>query len=300
MKAIFLFLGITVLSLSCISKKEFTDQGYKLETVTNDIRAKEFQIAKIKKENALLNSQIESEQQKYNTLELSKNTMESSFRDQIEDLKKQRDQQYSQVGNLTDLSKSANDNMNQTVKQLAEKDKYIQYLYNSKDRVDSLNLALALNLKSALRKGIEEDDINVKVDKTVVYIELSDKLLFNYGTHTMTYKADEPLSEIAQILKSSPELDVMVEGYTDNVKYNNSCITDSWDLSAKRSTQLARALQTKYGVNPDKLIAAGRGEYNSLADNATIEGREMNRRTRIVLLPKLDHFYDLIKPISGK
>ena len=220
----------------------------------------------------------------------------SDLREQISDIRTQRDAQLNQVEDLTSLSQSASDNIKETLSQLQKKDKYILLLQAAKTRADSINLALAVNLKSVLQEGIEDDDVEVKVDKTVVYINLSDKMLYQSGSATITSRAKEVLSKIAQIIESRPELEVMVEGYTDNQPINTSCITDNWDLSVKRATSVVRALQEDYKIDPNRLIAAGRGEYNALASNDTPEGRSTNRRTRIIILPKLDQFYDLLNP----
>lgn len=121
-------------------------------------------------------------------------------------------------------------------------------------------------------------------------------MLYTSGSATITSRADEVLGKIAQIVTARPDVEVMVEGYTDNVPISNSCLSDNWDLSVKRATSVVRALQTKHNINPDRLIAAGRGQYNTLASNDTAEGRSTNRRTRIIILPKLDQFYDLLDP----
>ena len=147
-----------------------------------------------------------------------------------------------------------------------------------------------------LRDGIADKDIEVKVDKTVVFVNLSDKMLYESGSANLTSRAQEVLGKIAQIVQSRPELEVMVEGYTDNVPIKNACMDDNWDLSVKRATSVVRSLQTQYKVDPNRLIAAGRGEWNALAANDTDEGRSINRRTRIIILPKLDQFYDLLDP----
>ena len=191
---------------------------------------------------------------------------------------------------------SANDNIKETLSQLQTKDKYIKLLQAAKSKADSINLALAVNLKSVLKDGIEDEDVEVKVDKTVVFINLSDKMLFKSGSYEILPKANEVLGKIAQIVESRPDLEVMVEGYTDNVPIKTNCIVDNWDLSAKRATSVVRALQTTHKINPNRLIAAGRGEYNTLATNDTAEGRAINRRTRIIILPKLNQFYDLLNP----
>ncbi|MEL7162986.1 MAG: OmpA family protein, partial [Bacteroidota bacterium] len=216
--------------------------------------------------------------------------------EQITDLKEQRDRQVEQVGDLTVLSQGANQNINKTLAQLEGKDKYIRLLQAAKSKADSINLALAVNLKNVLRDGIEDDDVNIKVDKTVVYINLSDKMLYQSGSYQITDRANEVLQKIATIAKSRPNLELMVEGYTDSQSINTACIKDNWDLSVLRSTSVVKALQDDHGIDPNRLIAAGRGETNALASNDTPEGRSTNRRTRIILLPKLNQFYDLLNP----
>lgn len=287
-----------MVSQSCVSKKKHEALQNELELATNDFRA-----CLTEKEDCLkslneLRAQLKAETAKYEAFSKSKAEIEATLKNQLEDLKKQREQQYSQVGDLTVLSKTANENMNQTIKQLEQKDKYIRRLMDAKSKADSLNLALAVNLKSVLRDGIDDEDVEIKVDKTVVFINLSDKMLFESGSYRLTSRAGEVLEKISQIIKSKPELELMVEGYTDNVPIRNSCIDDNWDLSVKRSAQVVRKLQKDYNVDPNKLIAAGRGEYNQLADNSTEEGKAANRRTRIILMPKLSQFYDLLKPVN--
>lgn len=220
------------------------------------------------------------------------------LKDQIQDIRNQRDKQVEQVGDLTVLSQSANENIKETLSQLEGKDEYIQLLQNAKSKADSINLALAVNLKSVLAGGIQDNDVEIKVDKTVVFINLSDKMLYQSGSSNLTPRANEVLGKIATIVQSKPDLEVMVEGYTDNDPIRSSCFEDNWDLSVKRATSVVRALQTKYGIDPNRLIAAGRGEWNALASNDTPEGKSANRRTRIIILPKIDQFYDLLNPAN--
>ena len=214
-------------------------------------------------------------------------------------MKSQRDKQFTQVEDLAILTQTANDNIKQTLSQLEKKDKYIHLLQAAKSKSDSLNLALAINLKGVLKEGIEDRDIEIEVDKTVVFINLSDKMLFQSGSSNLTVRAHEVLKKIATIIESRPETEVMVEGYTDNVPIQTPCLMDNWDLSVKRATSVVRVLQKYYNINPDRLIAAGRGEYNTLAGNDTEEGRAINRRTRIIIMPKLDQFYDLLDPATA-
>jgi len=239
-----------------------------------------------------LNNSLRSAQDRVQTRE----EQIADLREQITDVRSQRDAQLQQVEGLTTLSQSATDNIQETLQQLETKDQYIHLLHAAKSRADSVNLALAVNLKSVLTEGLADEDIEVKVDKTVVFINLSDKMLFTSGSADISSRATEVLGKIAAIVESRPDVEVLVEGYTDNVPIVNSCIKDNWDLSVKRATSVVRALQSIHNIDPNRLIAAGRGEYNTLASNDTLEGRSTNRRTRIVLMPKLDQFYDLLNP----
>lgn len=220
----------------------------------------------------------------------------NDLKEQISDIRGQRDKQVEQVGDLTVLSQSASENIKETLSQLENKDKYINLLQAAKTKADSINLALAVNLKTVLKDGIADEDVEIKVDKTVVYINLSDKMLYTSGSATITSRANEVLAKIAAIVQSRPDMEVMVEGYTDNIPISNSCMADNWDLSVKRATSVVRALQKDHNVDPNRLIAAGRGQYNALASNDNLAGRTINRRTRIIILPKLDQFYDLLDP----
>ncbi|MCC7245007.1 MAG: OmpA family protein [Saprospiraceae bacterium] len=296
--SIWMLLALVSLS-SCVTKKKFTALQTQLTQTQTELAAANKDLGKC---GVSLNDYMSRlslcEQDRSNAQNARK-----IYEDQIQFLKTQltdcqslRDKQLSQAADLTQLNKSANDNIKETLSQLERKDKYINLLQNAKTRADSVNLALAVNLTSVLRDGIEDQDVEVKVDKTVVFVNLSDKMLYQSGSSTLTPRAQEVLSKIAQIVSSRPDLEVMVEGYTDNVPIKNNCIDDNWDLSVKRATSVVRALQTQYKVDPNRLIAAGRGQYNTLASNDTEAGRATNRRTRIIILPKLDQFYDLLDP----
>ncbi len=281
-----LFLGVAL--TSCIGKKKYAELQTTLDVANKDV-------GRLTKElNTLMNKQSVCDKEL-----LLRTAQVADLKNQIEDLKAQRQKQYSTVDDLTGLSKSANENIKETLKQLEGKDRYIKYIQAARTRADSINLALAINLKGVLKDGIEDDDVDVRVDKTVVFINLSDKMLYNSGSYEITDRANEVLGKIAAIVKSRPGFEVMVEGYTDNVPINNDCITDNWDLSVKRATAVVRALQGKHGIDPNRLIAAGRGEYNQLASNDSAAGKATNRRTRIIILPKLDQFYDLLNPSNA-
>lgn len=294
---VLLFVGATL--TSCVAKKKYL-------AVKNDLTNQKLELDAARKDLASCDDRVKSMLGQLGTCDKEKELLRADLRnaqgtlklreEQIQDLKSQRDNQVTQVGNLTVLSQSASDNIKETLSQLEKKDKYIYLLQAAKTKADSINLALSVNLKGVLRDGIEDNDVDVKVDKTVVFINLSDKMLFQSGSANLTSKANSVLGNIAKIIESRPDLEVMVEGYTDNVAIKNACIDDNWDLSVKRATSVVRVLQNNFKINPNKLIAAGRGEYNALAGNDTAEGRSTNRRTRIIIMPKLNQFYDLLNP----
>lgn len=287
-KYVYIFL-LSLAITSCVSTKKYTAMQEGLE---RDLAAKG---QELKECNETLNDYIKQLSNSKTTLDLREEQI-TGLREQLADVKSQRDKQLTQVGDLAVLSQSANENIKETLGQLEKKDQYIQFLQAARSKADSINLALAINLKSVLSEGIEDKDVEIKVDKTVVFINLSDKMLYQSGSFKLTTRAHEVLEKIARIIESRPELEVMVEGYTDNVPVKTSCLQDNWDLSVKRATSVVRVLQQDYNVDPNRLIAAGRGEYNALATNETAEGRATNRRTRIIILPKLNQFYDLLDP----
>lgn len=307
--SILIILSLLFVQYSCVSKKQF----YSLQSELDNAKAKvEMSEQKATQSRNLLKENVETlnatkrQTEKVqadlttaqNTIKLREEQL-SDLRNQLGDCQEYRNKQLTAVGDLTVLSKAANDNIKETLNQMQDKDKYIRYLLVTKTKTDSLNLALAMNLKSVLKKGIDDEDIEVKVDKTVVFVNLSDKMLYQSGSARLTPRANEVLGKIAQIINSRPDLEVMVEGYTDNVPISSECIQDNWDLSVKRATSVVRILQESYNIDPNRLIAAGRGEFNMLATNATPEGRSMNRRTRIIILPKLNQFYDLLNPANA-
>ena len=295
-----IFIGCIAITMSsCVSKKVFLtlqEERDKLQKDLGDcgvdLNRYMNQLSACQQEKDRISSQLNGAQ---DNLQLREEQI-SDLREQITDIRTQRDAQLDQVEDLTKLSQSATQNIQETLSQLEGKDQYIQLLMSAKSRTDSINLALAVNLKSVLSDGLADEDVEVKVDKTVVFINLSDKMLYKSGSAEISDRANEVLGKIAQIIESRPDVEVMVEGYTDNVPIQNDCIKDNWDLSVHRSTSVVRALQKNHNIDPNRLIAAGRGEYNSLASNDTAEGRSTNRRTRIIILPKLDQFYDLLNP----
>ncbi|MEO0788674.1 MAG: OmpA family protein [Bacteroidota bacterium] len=292
-----LFIGLSL--SSCISKKQYEALQNELSSAEaalansgDDLTNCMSSLAATERENDRLKGSLQGAQDNVRLRE----EQISDLREQIADMRATRDAQLSQVEDLTQLSQSAQQNIEQTLGQLEQRDDYIRYLMSAKDRADSINLALGVNLTRVLSDGIADEDIEVKVDKTVVFINLSDNVLYESGKSTLSPRANEVLGKIATIIQSRPNLEVMVEGYTDNVPINNTCVEDNWALSVRRATSVVRSFQNDHDVDPNRLIAAGRGEYNALASNETEEGRATNRRTRIILLPKLNEFYDLLDP----
>lgn len=291
---VFVFLlGISF--TSCVSKKKFGSLQSELDAANMDLGnvGEDLNKALVKLEECEDEKTLLKVDQKVQKL---REEQIVDLKGQITDLKLQRDQSIIQVGDLTVLSQSANDNISETLRQLEGKDQYIRLVQEARTKADSINLALAVNLKGVLSEGIADNDIDVRVDKTVVFVNLSDKMLYQSGSSKLTEKANDVLGKVAQIIKSRPGFDVMVEGYTDSRSISNSCLKDNWDLSVQRATSVVRLLQNTHEIDPNRLIAAGRGEHNPLADNSTKEGRAINRRTRIIILPKLDQFYDLLNP----
>jgi len=295
-KLIILSLALMVSLTSCVSQKKYDELQASVEQREAKLRD---DLSKRDQELNRYAERLADCERRETQLEGKVQNAETQVRireEQLVDLKQQRDKSVEQVGDLTVLSQGANANIGNTLKQLEGKDKYIRLLQNAKSKADSINLALAVNLKQVLRDGIDDQDVDIKVDKTVVYINLSDKMLYKSGSYQITDRAGEVLAKIAAIAESRPNLELMVEGYTDNVSINTNCIKDNWDLSVLRSTSVVKALQNNYGIDPNRLVAAGRGQYNALTSNDTSEGRSTNRRTRIILLPKLNEFYDLLDP----
>jgi chemotaxis protein MotB len=193
------------------------------------------------------------------------------------------------------ITGSQAESIKKSLEAIGSKDAYIQDLQSAMSRKDSLNLALVMNLKSAL-SDINDSDVEIKVDKSAVYISISDKLLFKSGSYDVSDKAMVVLGKVAQVLKAQPNIEFLVEGHTDSVPIKSGAIKDNWDLSVLRATSVVRILQNNFGLEPQRMTAGGRSQYVPLSDNTTSEGRAVNRRTRIVILPQLDQFFKLLEP----
>lgn len=212
---------------------------------------------------------------------------------QVDYLKKNNQDLINNMGNMTTLTAKGAENIEKALESMKEKDLKINRLQDALTKKDSVTLALVSSIKSAV--GLNDPDIQVNVEKGVVFISISDKLLFRSGSYMVSDRAKEILGKVAKVINSKPDFECMVEGHTDNVPYkSNGVLLDNWDLSVKRSTSIIRVLQ-ELNVPSKQLIAAGRSEFVPLVENNSAENRAINRRTRIVIMPKIDQFYDMIE-----
>ncbi|WP_318640545.1 OmpA/MotB family protein [Flavobacterium ardleyense] len=213
---------------------------------------------------------------------------------QIDFLKRNNTDLINNMGNMTTLSTKGAQNIEKALESMKEKDLKISRMQDALTKKDSVTLALVSSLKSSV--GINDPDIQINVEKGVVFISISDKLLFKSGSSVVTDRAKEILGKVAKVVKDKPTFECMVEGHTDNVPFiSNGVLLDNWDLSVKRATSIVRVLTNDHNVNPKQLIAAGRGEFIPLVENNSAENRAVNRRTRIVVMPKIDEFYNMIE-----
>lgn len=275
MKKVLLFgFSIMFILSSCVSQKQYSELEAK-QKETQDL----LNSATVKLNSCLSDA-------------AAANALSNALKDQLADLRKTNDNLIQSNKDLTMLSSKGAGNVEKTLESLKEKDLKISRLQDAVTKKDSVMLALVTSLKKEV--GINDPDIEVNVEKGVVFISIADKLLFKSGSYNVTSRAKEVLAKVAKVVKSKPDFEAMVEGHTDSKSYQKGVLLDNWDLSVKRSTSIIRVLQT-LGVNPAQLIAAGRSEFVPLVDNDTPENRAKNRRTRIIVLPKIDQFYDMIE-----
>ncbi len=215
-----------------------------------------------------------------------------ALEERLADMKKTNEDLIQSSKDLTMLTSKGATNLEKSLESLREKDMKITRLQDALTKKDSVTLALVTSLKREV--GMNDPDIEINVEKGVVYISLSDKVIFKSGSYQISARATEILGKVATVINGKPDFEAMVEGHTDNVPYNSGVLIDNWDLSVKRATAIVRELQ-KLGVAPSRLVAAGRADYVPLVPNTTAENRATNRRTRILVLPKIDQFYDMIE-----
>ncbi len=268
-------LSVTLLSAglltSCVSKKKYVE----LEENYNDTRSN------------LQKTQVEKEelQDKLSAIE----ERVADYNAKINSLKDENDQKL-EMNQLTAMSNSDKEKMRNTLSKVDP-----EKLQNAKTLEDSINLAVSYNLENTISSGAS-DDVDITVDKTVVMINISDKLLFRSGSHRVSRDAYPLLEKLAEVINSEPSMEVMIEGHTDDrTMVENSYLVDNWDLSVRRATAIVRLLQERFDVDPSKLIAAGRSSYKPLVPNDSKENMARNRRTRIVIIPNLDKFLALLE-----
>ena len=217
----------------------------------------------------------------------------TALRDQLSDLRKTNDALISSSEQMTMLTSKGADNLEKTLESLQERDLKINRLQDAITKKDSITLAIVSSLKKSV--GIDDPDIEINVEKGVVFISIADKLLFKSGSINVSSKAREVLGKIATVVNNKPDFEFLVEGHTDSQSISTECMKDNWDLSVLRATTVVRILQDDFGVAPERMTAGGRSQYIPKASNETAETRAKNRRTRIVVLPKLDQFYSMIE-----
>lgn len=283
LKHTLLFAAISMVLFSCVSQKKFKAAQAKIDSLT------------------AANAKLAGDLKNCNDLTAQDASAKSALQNQIDALNKQidflkqnHDATLKQLQDLSVISSSQAESIKKSLDNIGTKDAYINNLQAELAHKDSLNMALVMNLKGAIG-NMDDKDINIKVDKGVVYIDISDKLLFKSGSWTVTEAAKTVLGKVAAVLKAQPDIEFMVEGHTDNKKFSRPNLEDNWDLSVKRATSVVRILQKQYGLDPAHITAAGRSEYVPVAGNDTEEGRAANRRTRIVILPQLDQFFKLLE-----
>ena len=276
MKKIVLFMAVAGMLLSsCVTKKELLgcreenrSLTSSLQTTKEDLAAKNSRIASLEEQQRGLQQALKAAEAKYAKLQESLN-------------------QSLQNANQNNVS------IEKLVDQINESNQYIRHLVEVKSKSDSLNMVLTNNLTRSLSKE-ELKEVDVQVLKGVVYISLADNMLYKSGSYEINDRAAETLSKIAKIIKDYKDYDVLIEGNTDNVPISRENIRNNWDLSCLRASSVVQALQNQYGVDPKRLTAGGRGEYNPLQPNTTEVGKQRNRRTQIIITPKLDEFMELI------
>lgn len=276
MKKSFIYLLSGLFLVSCVSQKKYTELETQQKTTQDLLNSTTLKLNVSEEERAAALAEL------------------AALNEQVSFLKENNQDLINNLGNLTTLSQKGAENLEKSLESLKEKDTRIKSLRDAVTRKDSVTLALVTSLKGVLG-NIADEDIEINVEKGVVYVSISDKLLFRSGSHTVNTKAKEVLGKVAKVINDKPELEFMVEGHTDNVPIKIDGIQDNWDLSVKRATAVVRILQKDFNVAPERMTAAGKSSYTPLADNDSSAGRAKNRRTRIVVLPKLDQFYDLIE-----
>lgn len=290
-----LILVAAMTMTSCVSKKKYTALQEQLEQEKLDCEQEIASILAQKEDVDRRLVDLNSQLTQSRAAASSNQDRVRELQEEIDYLKKTNTNLLGRLEELSVLSRTGAESIKQSLDALDRQGRYIQDLNTTMRRKDSLNLVLVQKLKRSL-SDVNDEDVNVEVKKGVVFISLSDKLLFRSGSTAITSSANSVLGKIAKIVNDHSEFDILVEGHTDTVPISTECIKDNWDLSVLRATSIVRALQDEHGVQPERMTAGGRSEYIEKATNETAEGRSLNRRTEIIVLPKLDQYFSLMAP----
>ncbi|MEY4108664.1 MAG: hypothetical protein RL181_3006 [Bacteroidota bacterium] len=295
----------SLLLSSCVTKKDFLAMQASRDDLALQIERQKANLENCEREKAAAQGQLgtvqgnlrgkENDLLTCNTLLENERNKNAMLAQQLEYFKTNNANLLDRLADLSVVSKTGAENIKKSLEAINEQSKYIKDLTGAIQRKDSLALNLVMNLKRSLA-DVNDEDVTVEVRKGVVYISLSDRMLFKSGSADIQPQAETVLNKIAKVINDYKELEILVEGHTDNVPISNTCVSDNWDLSVKRATSVVRTLQKKYGVQPQRMTAGGRSEYVPKASNTTEDGRRSNRRTEIVVLPDLDQFFQLLEP----
>jgi len=295
------FVAIIIIGLfltSCVSKKVLLEEQGKSKQCFENLTECQDRYKNLENQKRDLNNLNKDLSNKIFNLEIqlaNEQNKVTLLEQQLEYFKSTNTNLLDRLADLSVVSKAGAESIRKSLDALNEQNRYIKDLTSSIRHRDSLNLVLVMNLKRSLGE-IGDDDINIEIRKGVVYISISDKMLFKSGSAEISSRAEIVLGKIAKVLNDHPQLEILVEGHTDSVPISTSCLADNWDLSVKRATSVVRLLQTKHGIAPERMTAGGRSEYIPRDTNETPEGRQVNRRTEIIILPELDQFFQLLEP----
>ncbi len=289
-----LMLALLLTFTSCVSKKVLVEEQSKSKRYLKDIKDCEDENKSLSDANRnlsgkiiLLENQVANEQSKSNILDQQMSYYQSSNTNLLD-----------RLTDLSVVSKTGAESIRKSLDAINDQNKYIKDLTSAMRAKDSMNLALVMKLKRSLVE-INDEDVTVEVKKGVVYISLSDRMLFQSGKYEINKQAEVVLEKIARVLNDHKQLDILVEGHTDDVPISTPVLADNWDLSVKRATSVVRLLQVKYNISPERMTAGGRSEFVPKTSNSTVEGKAVNRRTEIIILPKLDEFFELLEPVAN-
>ena len=282
-KPLLLLLAVSLALGSCVSKKKYTAIQLSNETLHGKLDDANRALDECNAAKAAMESKNSNLQ-----------TSIDHLKDQVAEMSVTNQALLNNVGNMATLSAKEASNLEKSLESIKEKDLQIRNMSDALTKKDSVTLALVISLKSSLG-NLNDTDVTINVEKSVVFISLSDKMLFPSGSTTIGPNAKNVLGKVATVLNDKPQMDVLVEGHTDNVPISKDCIKDNWDLSVLRATAITRVLTDDLGVDPARITAGGRSQFVPLVPNDTPADRSKNRRTRIVILPKMDQFYNMIE-----